>query len=154
MSLEVGYPKSPETSGRGRSITRSTIYARESQLNALNHTHNEQPRPTPTITNPSPSKPTQLDFIHRRLLLLYDRRQRERLRLPRRAPSQHANMRLHVPVERQRDVLAGRDLARDVVDLVLRRLVLEVQLRPSRGCDDSIPDDDLVLRLRSRAWLA
>lgn len=107
-----------------------------------------------TTTPPQASKPTQLDFIHRRLLLLDDRRQRKRLRLLRRAPSQRANMRLHVPMERQRDVLAGRDLAGDVVDLVLRRLVLQVQFRLRRGCDDPIPDDDLVLRLQSQAWSA
>lgn len=94
-----------------------------SQFNALNHTHNEYPRPI--------TQGIQLNFFHRRLLLLNNRRQRKRLRLLRRPPSQRANMGLHVPMERQRDVLAGRNLVGDVMDLVFRRLVLEVQLRLS-----------------------
>lgn len=56
-------------------------------------------------------------------------------------------MRLHIPAHGQRHILARADLVRDIVDLVLGRLVLEVYFRAGRGRDDAVPDDDLVLRL-------
>lgn len=56
-------------------------------------------------------------------------------------------MRLHIPVECQRYISPLRHLPSDIVKLVFRLLVLEVDFCLCGGADDSVPDHDFVLSL-------